>query len=439
MARHLNLDRDKLDHCFQLASLIVSQAAKYIDRHSSVSIESATLMAMGVEGEHRGRSMASCLVESLTRDQLRLGVANWWGRALLAVKENPQELAERIIKGKLKWEELPSVIPGEIKKETKRFVGNTLEQWTKTVRATAPFKIEFSKSDPRLGFRFAESKPKRLLSFMKEIPPEAEALSVFQLNSSNPEEELRSILEHLKKEDSILALEGVTLPEQVILALSHGVKALQSDGWYSLFKKEIAPERALTDFCFTLSLGARFGLYFLNRDISFQPPELLASLLLYEQTAKRAGVSLERLIFSFTFPEEGVGLLDQTAMAQMLREIFSQSFLWCRLSSSADPYSIWAAVFAEADVMEWPKPEEWQRAGDWLKKISGVPNEFELNTHGKVSREAHQLLDQTWRFLKKTHQDGVWKTWPGEGPGKEGVFQKSYHYWNPLCQELASS
>ncbi len=323
MSRQLNLDRDKIDHCFELASHIVSQAAKYIDRHSTVGIEAATLLAMGVEGEHQGRSIASLLVESLTRDQLRLGAAAWWGRALLAgggttdngqrtTDQKQRELAEGIIKGKIKWEELPEAHPSEIKKETQRLIEAAFQNWTKIYASLPPFRMTFSNSRPRLGFRFAESKPKRLLSFMQEIPKESDSFSVLRLLSPN-DEDLKPILENLKRDDSILALEGLAMPERMILALDKGVQGMELDGFYPFIQKEIAPERSLTDFNFSLSLCARRGIYLLSppsylrtdgqadRSLFGKDDPFVRSAVGFPPRSNCPGAALERNFFPIVF------------------------------------------------------------------------------------------------------------------------------------------
>ena len=46
----LNLDRDKIDLCRELADGIVHPIQKYIDIHSTVSIERAVLRLLGLEG-----------------------------------------------------------------------------------------------------------------------------------------------------------------------------------------------------------------------------------------------------------------------------------------------------------------------------------------------------------------------------------------------------
>lgn len=432
MARQLNLDRDKIDQCYQLASLIVSQSAKYVDRHSTASIEKATLLLMGLQELSGGRSLADRLVESLTKDQQRLGAAYWWGRALVGTKEEPNKLAEKLIKGKIKWEALPQTAMGEIKKTTTKLLAQTLEKIKQTLRSNPSFKIDSTGGAPLLALRSEGAKPKKFFSFSSssQSTPTGHALHVVGAGSKN-----------LKKEETILITEGATAPEQIVFALSSGIVALQVDGWQPVINGTMAPERSLTDFYFALALCSNLGIYFLSDPAKekLKAPQLFASLLLYEQMAKRAGVSLEKLIFSFPF-------LEGVSFAQLLRETFSQSFLWLKLEAEPDPWAIWTAVFTELDVVECAPSESWEKVKRGIEATQGIQSEFLLNTHGKIAREAHSLLDQTWRLLKKIADANFWKVLdknilfpPASSFGKEGVFQKSYHYWNPLCQELASS
>ena len=83
-------------------------------------------------------------------------------------------------------------------------------------------------------------------------------------------------------------------------------------------------------------------------------------------------------------------------------------------------------------------------------EIEGFADEFSLNTYGKIAREAHQILDLSWKFLKELQHLTLWKAFEenaivpkseGKKAGGEAVFQKSFHYLNPvtnLCQALES-
>ena len=207
---------------------------------------------------------------------------------------------------------------------------------------------------------------------------------------------------------------------------------------------------------FAFSLCGRFQSFVMNEHSipEMSPPQLLAALLLYEQHAKRQGIEFGKIMLEY-FPEsleKSKGLFAQIALAQIIREAFSQSLLWMRLENKADPFLPWIAAFTEQDVLELKNPDEaWIKA---VKKIlnetEGFADEFSLNTYGKIAREAHQILDLSWKFLKELQHLTLWKAFEenaivpkseGKKAGGEAVFQKSFHYLNPvtnLCQALES-
>ena len=76
--RKLNLDRDKIDQCRNVAARIVTPVQKYIDRHSTTSSERAVLRFMGVEGAHQEMPHVNLIVDRLDKDRLRKGIA-WSG------------------------------------------------------------------------------------------------------------------------------------------------------------------------------------------------------------------------------------------------------------------------------------------------------------------------------------------------------------------------
>ncbi|MBI4126449.1 MAG: hypothetical protein HY465_03050 [Deltaproteobacteria bacterium] len=68
MYRKLNLDRDKVDRCRDMAKRVAAPVLRYIEHHSTVAIERATLKLVGADPN---------VVDTLTRDQLRRGACSW--------------------------------------------------------------------------------------------------------------------------------------------------------------------------------------------------------------------------------------------------------------------------------------------------------------------------------------------------------------------------
>lgn len=92
MYRKLNLDRDKVDRCRECAARVVAPILRYIEHHSTVAIERATLKLLGVDAG---------LVDTLTRDQLRLGACSWIasareGKGRETLKKQAREVLQRL-------------------------------------------------------------------------------------------------------------------------------------------------------------------------------------------------------------------------------------------------------------------------------------------------------------------------------------------------------
>lgn len=479
MARQLNLDRDQLDQCYDTAQHIVSHAAKYLDRHSSRAVERASLLLLGVEGEYRGVPLATLLVETLTKDQLRLGAVYWWGRAVLGLKQPAEaaasrlaagprekmELAEKLGRGKLKWSELPEVNPQVIKKEMEQAAKESMHRFEKSAGSRKNF---WQRSQgPRLAVRLTDGKAKRLPAAVHEWHKKGAGVVVVDCpNKKFFEEtfesaELTPAFHDLKEIPAVAVLRGLSLPEQTWLAHSHGLRTISPEGWLAALTGEVDSKRALIDLSFSLSLSKKGSLHLFSEHAlfgekfprHFHMPHLLATLLLYEQLAVRQGVGFENIVLSSSpvgdAPEKDFAPL--LAGTQILREMFPQSFLWYRPAPGPDPFSFLAAVMTEQDVLE-VSPEELPRAKEWLKNLEGIARDLSLNTYGRIGRQAHQILEQTYKILKQMELQTLWKVFDedflktkipgGKNLGQEGVFQKSYHYFNPvvsLCQGSASS
>ena len=115
----LNLDRDQMDQCRSVAEAIVAPVQRYIDYHSTVSIERSVLRLFGVEGEGQHLPLVNEVVDKLDRRKLSLGASYWFCRALLAhPKLSVQQLAQEISKGKISFSQLPEIPRDKIEKKS---------------------------------------------------------------------------------------------------------------------------------------------------------------------------------------------------------------------------------------------------------------------------------------------------------------------------------
>ncbi|OGQ04294.1 MAG: hypothetical protein A2712_07535 [Deltaproteobacteria bacterium RIFCSPHIGHO2_01_FULL_43_49] len=457
MARQLNLDRDKLDSCYELAAQIVSHTAKYLDRHSSSSIERTTLTLLGVEGEHRGIPFASLMVEKLSKDQLRLGVAHWWTRALLATAEEPKKLAEQLARGKLKWNDLKEMPPSEIRKKAQQLAEENLQKLdqSKSLPIQSIFYQRMLK--PPVAFYHDDVKTRRLLGALHDVKKKGAAFCVTKVSSKEFLKEvyethfLKSFWQEAKEFPMVVTTQGLSVPEQTLMALQLGFRAIALDGLNNSLAGEVGLKRSLVDLNFSLILCARLSAKIVSRYLPrFNPSQMFSNFLLYEQFARRHEISFENIVLSSgqTQDNKEREFVSAFGFSQLLREAFSQSPIWYRLSIGADPFNFWIAGLTGQDclLIDAMADGQLKQALHYTKQLEGLGDEVSFNTHGKIAREAHFILDQTWKFLKQIQQKTLWKAFeeglltmtpsPVVNLGEEGVFQKSYHYLNPVWELL---
>ncbi|MDO8493815.1 MAG: lysine 5,6-aminomutase subunit alpha [Deltaproteobacteria bacterium] len=450
MARHLNLDRDKLDQCFEIAAHIISHAHKYISRHSSVGIETASLEMLGVEGEHRGRSFASLLVERLSREQVRNGACFWWGKALLASKKNPKELSEQLARGRIAWDSFSEVNPREVRSHLEKETVSRLRELAQKKSASSLLPKFWQKGSPLVAVRYEDRKERRVERFAKEWCQKEGIIGVVPL-----------LLPTLKDKKIIPVLEGLSLPQQVLKAYRLGFQTVGVDHWSAALQGTIEAKRAFTDLSFVFSMAAKFGMHVLSNHASLHGImknwHLLANMNLYEQFAKRENMPFENVILSCTLQGmDQEDYLSQVALAQLIREMFSQSPLALRLFDGAQAFAFAVGALTEQDILEFQYNDRLPTFRDrntffkeceiWSRQTKDLGGEISFNTYGRIARSANALLDQTWKFLKKVQHQTLWTVLEEgglvtekpakKGDGEEGVFQKSYHYWNPVEEWL---
>lgn len=424
MARQLNLDRDKLDQCYEIAGHVIAHAWKYIERHSSFAIERATLLHLGVIGEYRGESLASRLIASLTKDQLRLGAASWWGEALASRPGDCNDLVMRLIRQKLKWTDIPKANPRQIRELTSK---------------PLPRRVPAARTSS-FGLHLKEAKPKRLRNTAQDWlkkqtgPVLLDFADPKRFRDFWSEEEYRQAWELTERSRGVPVVGGLKGPEQAVWAGARNFDILRAEGLNEILRGEVDPHRGLVDQAFVLTCCAQSGLKVLGPQLDGKPSSLLANLLLFEQLARRAGMEFENVILAVGLNPDGKDFLEQVAWLQLLREVFPQSELWLEFFSPPHSLDLWAAGFAQIDGLLFSRMEEAQTAQGGWQKLSGVSQEFQLDTLGRAARQAQHLLDLTWKVLQKIQGMQLWEFLEGGAEGRDGVFQKSYHYWNPLWQ-----
>ena len=142
----LNLDRDVIDQCRELAESIVRPIQSYINRHSTVSIERTVLRLLGFDGAYELEAgmpfpMANLIVDKLERPVLANGVAS----VIAAIKNKyprweQAKIGEKIIRGEIDFKELEDLPQDQITKTLKPWVDSAIRHIDK-MRYTRQDKI----------------------------------------------------------------------------------------------------------------------------------------------------------------------------------------------------------------------------------------------------------------------------------------------------------
>ena len=105
----LNLDPKRVAEARELAHKIALDTQKFIDRHTTVTVERAVLRLLGVDGvDAEEVPLPNVVIAHLQKaGKLAMGAANAIGNAVLKTGLTPQQIAERTSNGELDLAALP--------------------------------------------------------------------------------------------------------------------------------------------------------------------------------------------------------------------------------------------------------------------------------------------------------------------------------------------
>ncbi|OGQ06640.1 MAG: D-lysine 5,6-aminomutase subunit alpha [Deltaproteobacteria bacterium RIFCSPLOWO2_12_FULL_40_28] len=364
----LNLDRDKVDVCRELASALVHPVQKYIDLHSTVSIERSVLRLMGLTGalkdENGNYPLANLIVDKMDRRQLSLGIATWIGAAKLKYDAPLEVLATRIIQGKINLADLPEPPPEAIRKvllspvseAIKRIDFNRKER--ERLRSRSPFPrgpmkyVIVATGNIHEDVKQAIAAAQNGADVIAVIRSTAQSLLDYVPHGATTEgyggtyatqenfKIMRSALNDLsQKMNRYIRLcnysSGLCMPEIAVMGAQESLDFLLNDAMYGILFRDINMKRTFVDQFFSRVVTARAGIviqtgednYLTTADAFNNHHQVLASHFINEQFAKNAGMREEQIGLGHAFemdPAIEDSFLFEVAMAELVRDIFSR-------------------------------------------------------------------------------------------------------------------
>jgi len=365
MKSKLGLSKEKIKRARSLASAVVYPVEKYIDKHTTVTVERATLRLFGVDGVNGdGVPVPNIIVERLN-DHLTGGVARYYVNALIKTGKSVEELNHAVAHGLdvLKFD----LIDFEyIKKKGRELALKTCEKIKKNVSFRNKKLADFKKNakSPMLyvivatGNIYEDVKQARgaalqgadvvavirttAQSLLDYVPCGAttEGFGGTYATQENFRIMRAALDEVAEREKRYIRLvnycSGLCMPEIAAMGALERLDMMLNDSMYGILFRDINMFRTFVDQKFSRMINAFAEIiintgednYLTTSDAIESAHTVLASQLINEQFAKRAGLKEELMGLGHAFemdPTTKNGFLLELAQAQMAREIFPRA------------------------------------------------------------------------------------------------------------------
>ncbi len=364
--RKLNLDRDKIDECRHIATRIVSPVQKYIDRHSTTSIERSVLRVFGVEGALDEMPHANLIVDRMSKDMLRTGIAWWFAKAAVHTGLSAKDLAAKLASDQLKFKDLPSAVSedkirhkaaelaeagikriDEAREQRLALVGRMgepLQPWKYLIVATGNIYDDAAQAVSAVEegadiIAVIRTTAQSLLDYVPDgISTEGAGGTLatqanFRIMRKALDEASRGAGRYIKL---VNYSSGLCMSEIAAMAAVERLDVLLNDSMYGILFRDINMKRTFVDQYFSRLICARAKItintgednYLTTTDAYRNAHHVLASQFINEQFAIKAGLPHELMGLGHAFemdPEIEDGFLFELAQAQLVREIFPRS------------------------------------------------------------------------------------------------------------------
>lgn len=469
----LNLDRDKVESCRHLALKIAQRVQEFVDQHTTVSIERATLRLLGVEESYKGTPLVNLVVDSIPREKLSLGILYWLGRALAHHRSSPISLCLRIAERRFKWESLPEADFEEIRRATLPLSRNAVRKLEESAEKKRRARESFPRSGRPLKYLIvatgnihedagqAKSAVLQGADCIAVIRSTAQSLlghvpygaTTEGFGGTYATQEnfriMRKVLDEIgKKVGRYIRLvnysSGLCMPEIAAIAAIEHLDYLLNDSMYGILFRDINMKRTLTDQYFSRLIIARAGIVintgednYLTTAESYRAfPQVLASQFINEQLALRANLREEQIGLGHAFemdPTIEDSFLYEIAQAEMVREIFPNSPIKYMpptrhmtgdifFGQTLDTMFNLVGVMTHQEIQLLGMPTEAihnpllqdrhvsiKAANYIFRAARGLGDELSWSPNGKVIRRARAVLEDTHRLLHKVEQLGLTK------------------------------
>jgi len=363
----LGLDFNKVNRARELARDIASDVQKFVEHHTTVSVERTICRLLGIDGvSEAGIPLPNVVVDKIKeKGLLGDGISLYLGNAILETGLSPQEIAEGISRGELDITELPMRNVDSIKAVLEPLVDKSIaiiksnrekrenliarlgegpQPYLYVIVATGNIyeDVVQAQAAARQGadiIAVIRSTGQSLLDYVPYGPTTEGFGGTFatQENFKIMRKALDEVGEEVGRYIRLCNYcSGLCMPEIAVMGAFERLDVMLNDALYGILFRDINMQRTMIDQFFSRIINGFVGViintgednYLTTADAYEAAHTVLASQFINEQLALIAGIPEEQMGLGHAFemnPEIENGFLFELAQAQLAREIFPKA------------------------------------------------------------------------------------------------------------------
>ncbi|KUO69463.1 MAG: D-lysine 5,6-aminomutase subunit alpha [Clostridia bacterium BRH_c25] len=364
---NLNLDRSQIDNARESARQIAEETQKFIDIHTTISVERTITRLLGVDGtDDVGTPLPNVVVDNIKKNGgLGIGAAYFLVNAVLNTGLTTQEIAEKVASREMDLTKLPVKSEKEIKDKAYELAAKMVDR----------VKSNRNKRDEYLNTIGEGKKPylyvivatgniyEDVVQAQAAAKQGADVIAVIRTTGQSlldyvpygattegfggtyaTQENFRIMRKALDEAGQEVGryirlcnyCSGLCMPEIAAMGAMERLDVMLNDALYGILFRDINMQRTLVDQNFSRIINGFAGViintgednYLTTADAVEEAHTVLASQFINEQFALKAGIPEEQMGLGHAFEmEPGIenGFLLELAQAQMAREIFPRA------------------------------------------------------------------------------------------------------------------
>ncbi|NLV93499.1 MAG: D-lysine 5,6-aminomutase subunit alpha [Candidatus Riflebacteria bacterium] len=367
MKSKLSLNLDLVAKARKHASDIALDTQKFIEQHSSVTIERTLARLFGIDGvDEFGVPLPNILVDHIKNNNgLSLGVSVYLGNAIIQTGKTAQEIAESVSKGELELTKLPIADMFEINDVINKIALASSGRITANRAVREEYLNKYGdKAGPFIYVIVATGNIYEDITQAKAAAAQgADVVAVIRTTGQSlldyvpfgattegfggtfaTQENFRLMRKALDESSQELGryirlcnyCSGLCMPEIAAMGALERLDMMLNDALYGILFKDINMQRTMIDQYFSRIINGFAGViintgednYLTTSDAVEEAHTVLASQFINEQFALISGLKEEQMGLGHAFeidPELKNGFLFELAQAQMAREIFPKA------------------------------------------------------------------------------------------------------------------